>query len=54
MSLQHYGLRELIATGHLGRAQQLPVICDPLFQQVVVRSLLFHGRERRLRSSSAR
>src|SRR5437773_6940043 len=43
LSLQHYGLRELIA--HQGTWVGLDnfrvTIADPLFQQVVVRSLLF-------------
>lgn len=43
ISLQHYGLRELIA--HQGQLVGLDnyrvILADPLFQQVVVRSLLF-------------
>ncbi|TME04193.1 MAG: sugar ABC transporter permease, partial [Chloroflexi bacterium] len=43
LSLQHYGLRELIA--HQGRWVGLDnyrsIVVDPLFHQVIVRSLLF-------------
>src|SRR5256714_8845840 len=43
LSLQHYGLRELIA--HQGRWVGLDnyrsILVDPLFHQVIVRSLLF-------------
>jgi N,N'-diacetylchitobiose transport system permease protein len=43
LSLQHYGLRELIA--HLGEWVGLDnyrtILADPLFRQVIVRSLLF-------------
>src|SRR5438477_12151471 len=43
LSLQHYGLRELIAhTGEwVGLQNFQAILADPLFHEVVVRSLLF-------------
>lgn len=43
ISLQHYGLRELIAHqgNWVGLNNYRAIVADPLFQQVVVRSLLF-------------
>jgi N,N'-diacetylchitobiose transport system permease protein len=43
ISLQHYGLRELIQHegGWVGLGNYRAVIADPLFHQVIVRSLLF-------------
>jgi N,N'-diacetylchitobiose transport system permease protein len=43
LSLQHYGLRELIAHEGtwVGLANYRSILADPLFHQVIVRSLLF-------------
>jgi N,N'-diacetylchitobiose transport system permease protein len=43
LSLQHYGLRELIAHqgDWVGAGNYQAVLADPLFRQVIVRSLLF-------------
>jgi N,N'-diacetylchitobiose transport system permease protein len=43
LSLQHYGLRELIAHqgGWVGAGNYQAVLADPLFRQVILRSLLF-------------
>ena len=43
LSLQHYGLRELIAHSgeFVGAGNYQAVLADPLFRQVIVRSLLF-------------
>src|SRR5437762_12328245 len=43
LSLQHYGLRELIAHqgDWVGLGNYQAILADPLFHQVIVRSLLF-------------
>src|SRR3989454_12426433 len=43
LSLQHYGLRELIAHqgDWVGAGNYQAILVDPLFRQVIVRSLLF-------------
>src|SRR5437879_12986599 len=43
LSLQHYGLRELIAHAGdgVGAGDYLRMLADPLFHQVILRALLF-------------
>jgi len=43
LSLQHYGLRELIAHAGdwVGAGNYLAILADPVFHQVILRSLLF-------------